>query len=224
MHYPSISPFLRRPSGRMVSIGWASGSQAWAAASRTAAWSSSVAAPRPGGGRGVAGPHRGRQAGGDVPRCRPAKPQRGPGPARGACRRGWAHSSYRRSAPADRCRPAGRGDRRAGRRDPDPGAWSARARSGTATPHTTEHLDGLYRHLERAGSTTGGPLAAKSVRHVHGTLHTALADAVERGHVTRNVSAHATPPRAHRKEMRVWSAEDPRAFVAHVRDDRPAAM
>lgn len=89
---------------------------------------------------------------------------------------------------------------------------------------TTEHLNGLYRHLERAGSTKGGPLAAKSVRHVHGTLHTALAAAVKRGHVTRNVAAHATPPRAHRKEMRVWSAEDLRAFVAHVRDDRLAAM
>ncbi|MFO7962274.1 MAG: tyrosine-type recombinase/integrase [Nitriliruptoraceae bacterium] len=89
---------------------------------------------------------------------------------------------------------------------------------------TTEHLDGLYRHLERSGSTKGGPLAAKSVRHVHGTLHTALAAAVKRGHVTRNVAAHATPPRAPRKEMRVWSAEDLRAFVAHVRDDRLAAM
>lgn len=62
---------------------------------------------------------------------------------------------------------------------------------------TTEHLDGLHRHLERAGSTKGGPLAAKSVRHVHRALHTALAAAVKRGHVTRNVAAHATPPRAH---------------------------
>ena len=43
---------------------------------------------------------------------------------------------------------------------------------------TTEDLDGLYRHLERSGSTTGGPLAAKSVRHVHGPLHTAVAAAV----------------------------------------------
>ena len=43
---------------------------------------------------------------------------------------------------------------------------------------TTEDLDGLCRHLERSGSTTGGPLAAKSVRHVHGPLHTALAAAV----------------------------------------------
>lgn len=39
-------------------------------------------------------------------------------------------------------------------------------------------------------------LAAKSVRHVHGALHKALQNALERGHVGRNVAALADPPSA----------------------------
>jgi integrase len=87
-----------------------------------------------------------------------------------------------------------------------------------------EDLDRLYRHLEQAGSTEGRPLSPKSVRHVHTTLHTALADAVKRGHVVRNVAGLATPPRVKRREMRVWSAEQLRTFLGHVAGDRLSAL
>lgn len=87
-----------------------------------------------------------------------------------------------------------------------------------------EDLDRLYRHLEQAGSTEGGPLSPKSVRHVHTTLHTALADAVKRGHVVRNVAGLATPPRVKRREMRVWSAEQLRTFLGHAAGDRLSAL
>ena len=89
---------------------------------------------------------------------------------------------------------------------------------------TTEHLDGLYRHLERAGSVNGGPLAPKSVRKVHEVLSRALGDAKRRGYVVRNVAEDASPPPARRREMQVWTAQQLRAFLSHVADDRLHAL
>lgn len=62
---------------------------------------------------------------------------------------------------------------------------------------TADHLDTLYRELERSGRRDGKPLKPKSVRHVHTMLRRALQTAVERGHVVRNVAdlAHPAPPR-----------------------------
>lgn len=109
---------------------------------------------------------------------------------------------------------------------------------------TPEHLDGLYRELERHGKAAGScrtsgvtcadngcspdqhaGLAPKSVRHVHTALRKALQDAYERGHVARNVADLANPPtprQARSKVSRdqVWTAEQVRGFLAHVRDDR----
>jgi integrase len=89
---------------------------------------------------------------------------------------------------------------------------------------TTEDLDKLYRRLERTGSTKGGPLAPKSVRKVHEVLSRSLGDAVKRGYVVRSVAADATPPRPRRRELTVWSAEQLRAFLAHVAGDRLYAL
>lgn len=89
---------------------------------------------------------------------------------------------------------------------------------------TTEHLDDLYRHLERAGSVNGRPLAPKSVRKVHEVLSRALGDAVKRGYVVRNVAEHASPLPARRREMNVWTADQLRAFLDHVAKGRLYAL
>lgn len=57
-----------------------------------------------------------------------------------------------------------------------------------------EHLDTLYRWLERSGKSNGQGLAPKSVRHVHTCIRKALSDAVRRGYVPRNVADLANPP------------------------------
>lgn len=111
-----------------------------------------------------------------------------------------------------------------------------------------EHLDALYRELERRGKVAGpcrvagvtcgahgcapdrhGGLAPKSVRHVHTMLHKALQDAAERGHVPRNVAALANPPRkratrSKRARDECWTAGQLRTFLAHVADERLCAL
>ena len=89
---------------------------------------------------------------------------------------------------------------------------------------TVEHLDTLYRHLEREGSAKGGPLSPKSVRHTHGVLRKALGDAKRRGYIVRNVAEDATTPRLKRRELEVWSAPQLRAFLAAVSEDRLYAL
>jgi len=90
---------------------------------------------------------------------------------------------------------------------------------------TAEHLDALYRELERSGKRDGTGLAPKSVRHVHVMLRKALQDAVERGHVLRNVADLANPStqkqaRSSAARERVWTGAQLQAFLAHVAADR----
>ncbi|MBW3578521.1 MAG: site-specific integrase [Actinobacteria bacterium] len=94
---------------------------------------------------------------------------------------------------------------------------------------TAEHIDALYRDLERSGRRDGGPLAPKSVRHVHTMLRRALQVAVERGHVVRNVADLAHPPsrtatRSKAARDKAWPAEQVRTFLAHVQGDRLYAL
>jgi integrase len=58
-----------------------------------------------------------------------------------------------------------------------------------------EHLDELYRTLERNGKGDGQGLSPKSIRHVHVAIRKALQDAYARGHVARNVADLARPPK-----------------------------
>lgn len=113
---------------------------------------------------------------------------------------------------------------------------------------TPEHLDGLYRELERHGKKVKGcrtagvtckdhgctpdrheGLAAKSIRNAHGALHRALQDAAERGYVLRNVAALAHPPAKARSRSRqardyCWTLEELNRFLEHVRSDRLYGM
>lgn len=93
---------------------------------------------------------------------------------------------------------------------------------------TPEHLDGLYRELETSGKRDGTGLAPKSVRHVHTALRKALQDAVDRGHLPRNVADLANPPtqkqaRSRNARDKAWSSEQVRTFLAHLDGDRHAA-
>jgi integrase len=96
-------------------------------------------------------------------------------------------------------------------------------RPGTARPSCATHpaqLTAFYRVLLERGRRDGrGGLAPKTVRNIHGALHTALRDAVRWGYA-RNVAAAADLPKGMTPEMRVWSPEQLRAFLEHVQDDR----
>lgn len=82
------------------------------------------------------------------------------------------------------------------------------------------HLDKMYADLLAGGGRRGKALSAKSVRNVHTTMHRALRDAVRLGKINRNPAELATPGRASRREMQVWTAEQLRSFLDHVREDR----
>jgi integrase len=78
-----------------------------------------------------------------------------------------------------------------------------------------DHLDSLYAML--AADKHLGPT---TVRLVHMTVRRALADGVRWGKVPRNVADLASPPKRQRTEMRTWSADELRAFLEQVREDR----
>jgi integrase len=85
---------------------------------------------------------------------------------------------------------------------------------------TLAHLTAFYRALLDNGRRDGsGGLAPKSVRNVHGVLHTALRDAVRWGYLPRNVAGAADLPKDMTPEMHVWNPEQLRAFLAQVRHD-----
>ena len=84
-------------------------------------------------------------------------------------------------------------------------------------PRLTAFYADLLAHGRRQAE---GGLSAKMVRNVHGMLHKALADAVRWGRVVRNAADAADQPRKSSPEMQVWTPEEMRTFLEHVRDDR----
>jgi integrase len=86
--------------------------------------------------------------------------------------------------------------------------------------------DEYVARIERNRSTTskGARLTrannAQQKQGVHGMLHKALADAVRWGRLVRNAADAADQPRKSSPEMQVWTPEQMRSFLEHVRDDR----
>jgi integrase len=80
-------------------------------------------------------------------------------------------------------------------------------------------LNAFYRYLLSEAGKDGQGLAPKTVRNVHNILHRALKDAVRWGYLIRNVAEAADPPKGKSAEMRVWSPDQLRAFLEHVRQD-----
>ena len=81
-------------------------------------------------------------------------------------------------------------------------------------------LNAFYRALLADGRRDGQGLAPKTVKNIHAIVHRALRDAVRWGYVARNVADAVHPPRGRSPEMRVWTPQQLRAFLAHVRTDR----
>jgi integrase len=80
-------------------------------------------------------------------------------------------------------------------------------------------LNAFYRYSLTEGGKDGQGLASKTVRNIHNVLHRALKDAVRWGFLVRNVADAADPPKGKSAEMRVWSPEQLRGFLEHVRED-----
>jgi integrase len=80
-------------------------------------------------------------------------------------------------------------------------------------------LNAFYRHLLTEAGKDGRGLASKTVRNIHNILHRGLKDAMRWGYVVRNVADAADPPKGKSAEMRVWTPEQLRVFLDHVRED-----
>ncbi len=82
-------------------------------------------------------------------------------------------------------------------------------------------LNAFYQALLAEGRLRDGQgMAPKTVQNVHAILHRALKDAVRWGYVARNVADAVDPPKGLPVERQVWTPEQLRAFLHHVRDDR----
>lgn len=91
------------------------------------------------------------------------------------------------------------------------------------------HLNSLYRSLMGQGRRNGlgGGLSAKTVRNIHGAVSKLLADAADRGLVSRNIAATARPPKPRKtsaKQIRFWTPEELSKFLTFVRRDRLYAL
>jgi integrase len=83
---------------------------------------------------------------------------------------------------------------------------------------TPQQLEHLYAQKLDQG------LSATTVHHIHTVLHTALEAAVRQNLVPRNVADLVDTPPMRRKEMKVWTAEQAKAFLAAVAGDRLYAL
>ncbi len=94
---------------------------------------------------------------------------------------------------------------------------------------TPVRLNLLYAHLLESGrvrprADQPAGLAASTVATVHRMLRRALADAVTWDYVPRNAAEDARPPRVGRRAPTVWTPEQLRTFVRHIRGDRLYAL
>lgn len=86
-------------------------------------------------------------------------------------------------------------------------------------------LDTFYADLLDHGRRDGhGGLSAKTVRNLHGVLNKAFRDAVRWRRLVRNPAEAASPPAKRPGETVIWSPEQLRAFLEHVRGDRHYAL
>src|SRR5262249_14253930 len=75
------------------------------------------------------------------------------------------------------------------------------------------HLAELYTTLLRSGGVEGGPLAARTVGHVHRLLRRALGHAMTWGLIQQNPAAAVHPPRVASEEIEIASEEEIRAVL-----------
>jgi integrase len=94
---------------------------------------------------------------------------------------------------------------------------------------TPVRINLLYSHLLKEGRVrkfqgiTRG-LAPKTVRNVHVMLRRALRDAVRWDYIPHNPAENAQPPAISGRKRKVWTSEQLRIFVEHVKGDRFFAL
>jgi Phage integrase, N-terminal SAM-like domain len=79
------------------------------------------------------------------------------------------------------------------------------------------HLAELYSTLMREGAVGGGPLAARTVNHVHRLLHRALGHAVTWELIHENPAARAHPPQVAEQEIEIPSETEVAAVLGRLR-------
>lgn len=93
---------------------------------------------------------------------------------------------------------------------------------------TTGHLNGLYSSLLSGGRQNGrGGLSAKTVRNIHGTISKLMADAADRGLISRNIAANARPPKPRKTgphQIHFWTPDQLSEFLDLVHGDRLYAL
>jgi len=92
---------------------------------------------------------------------------------------------------------------------------------------TPDQLSRFYRELQHAGGQDGKALSPNTVRRVHATVHRALRDATQWGHLQRNPASVAVKPRqpaVGARDIATWSAAEVRTFLDTVSTDRLFAM
>lgn len=88
----------------------------------------------------------------------------------------------------------------------------------------TMHLDSLYSKMLTAPSARRpGGLSPRTVRYTHAVLRKALLDAVRKRLLSINPADFASPPKQKSREMRAWSPDEARSFIAHTQDHRLGA-
>jgi len=90
-------------------------------------------------------------------------------------------------------------------------------------------LTALYGELLTSGrrgrsGAPGSPLAAKTVRNLHGMMHRSLADAVKWRKLATNPADSADQPRNATPEQQAWTGDQLRRFVEAASTDRCAAL
>src|SRR5581483_5059878 len=87
-------------------------------------------------------------------------------------------------------------------------------------------LQGYYAAKRENGSlgnshqAKGTGLSATTVAHHHAVIHEALEQAVKEGLVGRNVSDATDPPKIKKSEMKTWTPDEVRKFLAAAKSDR----
>jgi integrase len=89
---------------------------------------------------------------------------------------------------------------------------------------TAPRIAAFYSDLLTSGRRDGKGLAPKTVRNIHALLHRALKDATRWGYVPHNRADDVDVPHGTSPEQQVWTPEQLRAFLDHVRDDRLYAL
>jgi integrase len=88
---------------------------------------------------------------------------------------------------------------------------------------TTPLINRFYAELQHGTGQRGRRLRPATIRRVHATLHSALADALRWRLIQHNPATGTELPAVRRAEMQVWTGEELGAFLAATTDD-PLAM